>query len=110
MERNRRTFVAAMVMVSQLIVPAMAQTDGKQLTLSDIDGRVVAPFHGADSAKASVFLFARTDCPIANRFAPALEQLRQRFEPRGVRFWLVFVDPREPAAVVRQHVASYGPH
>jgi hypothetical protein len=80
------------------------------LDLRDLDGKSIDPFHSAPSVRATVFVFTRTDCPIANRFEPTVEQLRAEFEPRGVRFWLVFVDPAEAPAAIRAHLTEYGQH
>ena len=41
---------------------------------------------------------------------PAIERLRADYEPRGVRFWLVFVDPSESVAAIRTHLNTYDQH
>jgi hypothetical protein len=82
----------------------------QSLDVVTLEGQPVDPFQAEPSVRATVFVFIRTDCPIANRFAPTLEQLRRTFEPRGVRFWLVYVDPNEPAAAIRAHLAEYALH
>jgi hypothetical protein len=46
-------------------------------TLVGIDGNARNPF--ASAARARVFLFVRTDCPITNRYAPELQRLFQEF-------------------------------
>ncbi|HJS59811.1 MAG TPA: redoxin domain-containing protein [Vicinamibacteria bacterium] len=75
----------------------------------DLDGRPVAALPAA-GGPTTVFLFARTDCPIMNRYAPELRRLHDRFEPKGMRFWLVYPDPGETPEAVRRHAAefSYG--
>jgi hypothetical protein len=55
-----------------------------------------------------VFLLARTDCPISNRYAPEVRRLHQKFTSRGVRFWLVYPDPDESAGAIRKHLRRYG--
>lgn len=77
------------------------------ITLADVDGRAVAPFAARD-AKAVVVLFTRADCPISNRYAPEVGRLFERFGSRGVRFWLVYCDPDESAADIREHLSAYG--
>ncbi len=57
--------------------------------------------------RATVLLFMRTDCPIANRFAPTIERLRASYEPRGIRFWLVFVDPAQSGSEIRAHLTAF---
>ena len=75
------------------------------LNLTNLSGRPVNPF--ADTDPASVFLFMRSDCPIANRYAPELRRLHEAFSPRGVRFWLVYVDPSEEAGSIQRHAEEY---
>jgi hypothetical protein len=74
--------------------------------LLDLDGR---PFDlwGGPSA-VTVVLFTRTDCPISNRYAPEIRRLYERYHPRDVEFYLVYVDPNETGDTVRRHLAEYG--
>ncbi len=75
------------------------------LNLVNLSGERVDPL--ADAGPASVFLFMRSDCPIANRYAPELRRLHESFSPRGVRFWLVYVDPQEEAGSIGRHAEEY---
>ena len=77
------------------------------LYLLDLAGRRVEPLQ-AVGAKVTVFVFARTDCPISNRYAPELQRLHRRFAPAGVRFWLVYPDPGEPSEAIRRHLREFG--
>ncbi|HYM23302.1 MAG TPA: redoxin domain-containing protein [Vicinamibacterales bacterium] len=74
----------------------------------DLDGRTVDPFHMAAGAKAIVFLFTASDCPISNRYAPEVQRLYREFAPKGVRFWLVYPNPAETAHSIRDHEKSFG--
>lgn len=56
--------------------------------------------------QVSVLVFARTDCPISNRYAPELRRLRERFAPK-VHFTLVYPDPSEPADEVQAHARDF---
>jgi hypothetical protein len=96
--------------IALMLLHAPAQATGQLLDVLTLDGQPIDPFNLAPSVRATVFVFTRTDCPIANRFAPTLEQLRREFEPRGVRFWLVFIDPAEPAPAIRAHLTEYDQH
>jgi hypothetical protein len=102
----RQSAVALFIALLRLLAPPGA--DGQSLDVLSLDGRHIDPFRVTPASRATVFVFTRTDCPISNRFAPTIEQLRREFEPRGVRFWLVFVDPAEPAAAIRAHLTEYG--
>jgi len=78
-----------------------------ELRLRDLDGRAVSVLPAAGEP-TTVFLFARTDCPITNRYAPELRRLNDRFAPKGMRFWLVYPDPGETPAAVRRHAQAFG--
>lgn len=60
------------------------------------------------SAKATVLLFTRSDCPISNRYAPEVSRLHAEYGPRGVEFFLVYVDPDQSNDAVRTHVRDHG--
>lgn len=56
----------------------------------------------------TALVFVATDCPISNRYAPAVRHLFEALGPRGVRFFLVYTDPTlAPEAAVR-HRREYG--
>lgn len=76
------------------------------LTILDLDGQPVDPF-AFSGAKAAVFLFTRTDCPISNRYAPEVRRLHEKFVPQGVAFALVYVDPAQPVEEIRAHLEEY---
>ncbi len=71
----------------------------------DLGGNPQNPFSG--SARARVFLFVRTDCPITNRYAPELARIGAEFKNRGVAFWLIYPDATETAAAIEKHIAEY---
>lgn len=74
------------------------------LTLAAL-GRAADPF--AASAKVRVLIFARTDCPLTNRYAPELQRIAARFESLGVKFWMVYPDAAETPAQIERHMAEY---
>lgn len=74
--------------------------------LLDLAGRSVDPF--APTAPVIVVLFASTDCPISNRYAPEVRRLYERFAPRGVVFRLVYPNPDDGPARIRDHLQAYG--
>jgi hypothetical protein len=75
--------------------------------LPDLDNHLVDPFLAAESSKAIVFLFASVDCPISNRYAPVVQRLYQTFSPQGVTFWLIYPNPAETPAAIRDHVKAF---
>jgi hypothetical protein len=77
------------------------------LALPDLSGRMVKPFDDR-RARALVFLFIRTDCPISNRYAPEVKRLQQRFVAKDVRFHLVYSGADETVAAIERHINEYG--
>lgn len=76
------------------------------IQLLDLDG------HSFDlwkqrPAHTTVVVFTRSDCPISNRFAPEICRLHEAYHPRGVDFYLVYVDPRETSDAIRQHMQEF---
>jgi hypothetical protein len=59
-------------------------------------------------AAATVVLFTRSDCPVSNRYAPEIRRLYEAYHPRGLEFYLVYVDPREQPDAIRHHMQEYG--
>ena len=76
------------------------------IELPDLDNRTITPLK-ASSAKAIVFLFVSTDCPVSNRYAPEVRRLHEKFSPQGVKFWLVYPDKTESVETIRRHLTEY---
>ena len=75
--------------------------------LLDLEDRPVSALPGPGDP-TTVFVFTSTDCPIANRYAPELKRLHDRFAREGVRFWSVYPDPSELRGAIRSHAQSLG--
>lgn len=76
--------------------------------LVDLGGK---PWNGLSSpsalgAKLVAFIFARTDCPISQTYAPEVRALHADFAARGVEFWLVFGTNESPE-IIRKHLADF---
>ena len=67
----------------------------------NLDGKTVDPFK-LSQGRTVILLFIRTDCPISNRYAPAIQKLHEKFHDRA-NFWLVYPDADETAARIRAH-------
>jgi hypothetical protein len=87
--------------------PPPAPEAAEGIALFDLDGRTRHPLAEPD-ARATVFVFTRTDCPISNRYAPELGRLHARFAPAGVAFWLVYPERTETADEIRRHRREFG--
>jgi len=73
-----------------------------------LDGRAVDPLRAEKGTRTTALIFTRTDCPIANQAAPEIQRVRAMYGDRGVRVWLVYVDPQEPAGRIQAHMDEYG--
>jgi hypothetical protein len=62
----------------------------------------------AFAAKVEVFVFARTDCPATNQFAPELRRIAQEFQGRHVAFYLVYPESNENKRAIENHMAEFG--
>ena len=78
-------------------VPALAPAVWK-----DIDGREYA----ADKlalGKATVFVFASTQCPISNIYMPRVTELAKAYKERGVRFFLVDPNREDSDTILKKY-------
>jgi hypothetical protein len=82
-----------------------AGNPGQWQTVRDVNGQSVDPF--SQTAKAIVFVFAKPDCPISNRYAPEIKRLHAQFSRKGVVFWLVYPDADLAPETIRKHVKDY---
>jgi hypothetical protein len=89
------------------VIAAVLLPDRQPPDITTLDGRTIDPLRAEQGIRATALIFTRTDCPIANQAAPEIERVRALYGRRGVRFWLVYVDPREPASRVRAHLDEY---
>ncbi len=98
------TLIIAVSGSSQLASTTAADRPVRVLDLAD---RIVDPLD-QPGARAIVVIFTRTDCPIANRYAPEIQRLHRAFGPKRVAFRLVYLDAGEPVQAIRTHVRQYG--
>jgi hypothetical protein len=82
------------------------ETSSSGLTVFDLAGHALDPLDATD-AKAIVFIFISTDCPISNRYAPEIRRVEEEFTRSGVRFWLVYADADTSSDAIRKHIKEY---
>ena len=95
-----------MLRLSAAVVVALAASTGVRVL--DLNNRPLDPFEVSAGAKALVFLFTATDCPISNRYAPEAQRVYQKFAAKGVRFFIVYPNPADKPDMIRDHVKSFG--
>lgn len=84
-----------------------ATTDGRERQLVDVDGvdhgTLAAPARG----RWTSLFFVRTDCPIANRYAPEIRRICADYAAAGLECLLVYVDGHLTAEDVREHADAF---
>ncbi len=103
MLRSLKPLLACCGVCLALSAPLVARGGAQSFVSSALS---LDPF--ASSARVSVLLFVRTDCPITNRYGPELQRIATEFKAKGVVFWLVYPDLSEQDQDIHQHVSEYG--
>jgi len=75
--------------------------------LQELSGRPAHPF-AAGAPGFLVFLFVRSDCPVANTYAPEIQRLAKDWAARHVTFRLVYGAGEDSAKAIRAHLSDYG--
>ena len=84
-----------------LLLPLLA------VLVQTLSGASVDPLDAPAGTKAIVFLFTSTDCPISNRYAPEVRRLAETYGSKGVVFRLVYPNPADTAAAIREHMSAF---
>lgn len=93
------------VAVAVLALATVGALGAQAPTVTDLDGRAVAPL--AAGAPATVLLFTAVDCPISDRYAPEVRRLAGRFAAAGVATWIVYANAGEAPAAARAHADAF---
>ncbi len=93
-----------LALAAALTLAAAAGAAAQPLVVG-LDGAPVAPLSG--DAPATVLLFTGVDCPISNRYAPAVRRLAARHAAAGVRIWLVYANVGDSPAAARAHATAF---
>jgi hypothetical protein len=101
-----RKWIAAAHVAALLSIPAGASA--QRIRVEKVDGGFIDPLIAPPGAKATVFIFTTTDCPISNRYAPEVRRIVTAFAANGVVFRLVYPNPAEMPAAIHQHMAAFG--
>ncbi len=72
----------------------------------DIEGRVHVVCE--QGTRGVLLVFTSQDCPVANSYARRIQQISDKFSGRGIRCFLIHVDPRVSSDQLREHAHDYG--
>ena len=75
------------------------------LELTGVRGERLRPL--APAGAANVLVFAATDCPVSNGYAPEIQRVCAAYASRGVQCLLVYEDAGLTADAARAHLAAY---
>jgi thiol-disulfide isomerase/thioredoxin len=110
MSRRWHTFPVVRLVVALTMAALLASfgsiSASPQNTGFDLAGNSVDPLKAANG-KVVVLVFVRTDCPVANRYAPTIERLSEAHTGKAA-FWLVYPSKAESAEAIRKHEREYG--
>jgi len=113
----RARFILALLLATTATVAASSALAGQKTSgfgaasptrVVDLAGKTVNPLAVPAGRKATVLVFATTDCPISNRYAPEIQALAAKFQKQGIEFTLVYPVATDTAAVISQHVKKFG--
>ncbi len=88
------------------LAPAAGRA-AEAVRVQSLDGAPVDPLQLPAGVKAAVYVFVSVECPVSNRYAPEVRRLHERFAAQGVRFTLVYPNPAETPAAIREHLKAY---
>jgi hypothetical protein len=108
MWRTRHNFpvfrIVAAILAALSLAPFATLYSSQNSALA-LDGTPADPFEKS-SGRIVVLVFVRTDCPISNRYAPAIQRISSKYHGKAA-FWLVYPDKSESAEKIRQHEREY---
>src|SRR5262245_8323303 len=102
MLHNHRIVFAVLVL---LFVSALRAESIATQQLIDLDGQPLTLVD--DDARTTAVLFLGTQCPISNRYIPALNDLSKSHQSDGVKLLAVISDPTITRADVRTYREQY---
>ncbi len=109
MWRTRHSLAAlnliTVILAAFSLGPSSALSSAQNSAMA-LDGTPADPFQKSPG-KVVVLVFVRIDCPISNRYAPAIQRISAKYEGKAA-FWLVYPDKSESAEKIRQHEREYG--
>ncbi|MEI7684504.1 MAG: redoxin domain-containing protein [Planctomycetota bacterium] len=97
-------WLATLVVVT-LFTP-LARSEFPVFRLRDVGGAVVSSESFQD-AKAVVFVFLGTQCPVNNAYMPRLVELEERFAKDGVRLVGVNSNEHDSKETIREHAKAF---
>ena len=96
----------ALLIALACVAPAAVRA-ASAVRVESLDGRAIDPLALSADVTVAVYIFVSVECPVSNRYAPEVKRLHDRFAAQGVRFTLVYPNPAETPAAIREHLTAY---
>ena len=104
--RILKTLLLLLTLASSGCAGERLTVNAGRLEIKDIQG--TAHQLPGTSARATVFFFITSDCPISNRYAPEINRISADYAAKNIDFYLVHSDPDLTASAARQHAKEFG--
>jgi hypothetical protein len=101
----RRTLILS-ALVAACLPSFLSSSHAGQATALDLRGTPVDPLK-ASPGKIVILVFVRTDCPVSNRYSPAIQRLSAQHLDKAA-FWLVYPAKTESPEMIRKHEQDFG--
>ena len=101
-----RTSLSILIAALLIASPGAIQQPTATWTAETLDGHSVAPLIDSGQ-RATVLLFVSVDCPISNKYAPAIQRLHEQYSEKGIRFWLVYSPDGASPEEIQKHVRDF---
>ncbi len=102
-----RLSIGALLLSSGMLCASIGVAS-TEIRVPNLAGVPINPLQASPATKAVVLVFVSTECPYSNRSAPEIRRIHDAFEPKGVRFWLIYPNPADTAAIIRAHLKAFG--
>ena len=90
-----------------LLALLAVQVGSAEHFLKSIDGPVLGSLENPKGWAWTLLFFVMSDCPIANQYAPEVQRICTSYGSKGVRCFLVYVDPTMKPADIRKHMKDF---
>jgi thioredoxin-related protein len=118
--RKQQRVISVLILAISATITACQRTSSDSFRSADEHQRIdlakvmAVDLHGRratlidDTARGVLLVFVLSDCPISNAYAPRIRQVCQTYSPRGIRCFVVYVDPSVPDEELIDHAQEYG--
>lgn len=89
-----------------LPIAAIGGAEGASEIPVDLDGNSVDPLANSNE-NAVVLVFTAVDCPISNRYIPAINRLFKEYASKNTSFWMVYPGSYFDKKEVESHLKEY---